>query len=151
MRGVIIFAALIGVLLSLCMASTAHAQDVTSNPMVTALAKQGNEWWQGYGKSPCPAAKVHVTLADFNGEGYAEPGSCDVTLNRRLWREAQGWPLDGYLIAMRIDLCKVMFHELGHTASVLHFNNGWLMDGRGLDHMSTPARCVKWANNRRTT
>lgn len=131
--------------------TTANARNVTGNPMATTLAKRGFDWWQSYGKTAvCPADKLTVEIAerDFGGLGYAEPGSCKVTLDRNIWKDAQGWPLDGYLIAMRADLCAVFWHELGHTGGVLHFNNGWLMDGRGLEHMTIPARCVKWANGR---
>lgn len=127
-------------------ASTADRQDITGNRMVTELVTQGYNWWQTYDKHPCPPAKLHIYVLDFNGEGYAEPG-CDMYLNKRLWREAQGWPLDSFLlIERRTNLCKVAWHELAHTGGVMHYDNGWLMDSRGLDHMATPARCIKWAN-----
>lgn len=131
---------------------TASAQEITGAPMAQDLNWRSSGWWANYGRYPCHPAYTRVFLADFGGTGlgYTDPGNpCVTYIERNLWNNAQGWPISTWwLMVHRDDLCRVWFHERGHSAGLLHYNNWWVMDGRGLNYIPAIGQCTAFSEGR---
>jgi hypothetical protein len=144
----IITALIIG--FSLLSVSATSAQEVTYSPMAQDLNWRSSAWWANYGRYPCYTPYTHIYLADFGGtgKGYTNPANpCVTYIDRTLWNNAQGWPLNWWLMVHRDDLCRTWFHERGHSAGLPHAD-GWVMDSRGINYIPTIGQCTAFSEGR---
>lgn len=128
-------------------AAPVQAQEITTAPMARDLNHRSYWWWINYQRYPCNPIYTRVFLADFGGTGlgYTDPNNpCVTYIERSLWNNAQGWPLNWWLMYHRDNLCRVWFHERGHSAGLLHAD-GWVMDSRGLNYIPTIAECTRFS------
>lgn len=117
--------------------TTAAQTNVTNSPAAQDILGRGAAWWATYGRTPCQPITVY--RGGIVGGLGAMPDCHTMYLDASLWDGAQGWPLTPVLEAHRTDLCRVMFHELGHSAGLPHAE-GWVMDPH-FNHQPPIGRC----------